>query len=89
MTANKFNSQSSGHSIEDFKLVNFSFVLRTIIWLLGNIAWLFAILDRTIAMLTTNYLSVTGLLQISIATFLFWCWLFLKPNWKTTNKVRN
>jgi hypothetical protein len=83
-----FDSQLSERLIQDFKLANFSLLLRTVIWFIGNIAWLFGILDRSIAALVDGYLSAIDLFQISIVTFLFWCWLFLKPSWKTRNKVR-
>jgi hypothetical protein len=84
-----FNSQSSERLIQDLKLANFSLILRTVIWFIGNLAWLFGILDRSIAALADRYLSASDAAQITIATFLFWCWLFLKPNWKTKNRIRN
>lgn len=80
MIKNIFKSPSSEHLMQDLKLANLSLVLKTAIWFIGNIAWLFGILDRSIATLADGYLSAIGLLQILIATFLFWCWLFLKPH---------
>jgi hypothetical protein len=81
-----FNSLASEHLIQDLKLTNLSLVLKTAIWFIGNIAWFLGILDRSIAALGDGYLSAIGLGQILIATFLFWCWLFLKPNWKIANQ---
>lgn len=83
-----FNSSATEHLIQDLKLANLSLVLKTAIWFIGSIAWLLGILDRSIAALADGYLSVIGLLQILIATFLFWCWLFLKPNWNTANQIK-
>jgi hypothetical protein len=83
-----FNSPASEHLIQDLKLANLSLVAKTAIWFIGNVAWLLGILDRSIAALADGYLSAIGLLQILIATFLFWCWLFLKPNWKTANQIK-
>lgn len=83
-----FNSIASEHLIQDLKLANLSLVLKTALWFIGNIAWFLGILDRSIAALADGYLSAIGLLQILIATFLFWCWLFLKPNWNAANQIK-
>jgi hypothetical protein len=81
-----FNKSASEHLIQDLKLTNLSLILKTVIWFIGNIAWFLGILDRSIAALADGYLSMNSVWQILIATFLFWCWLFLKPNWKPANR---
>jgi hypothetical protein len=75
-----FDKQSSKRSIQNSELAQFSSLLRSATWLLGTIAWIFGIIDRTIAALADGYLSATDLTQLSIATLLFVCWLFLKPS---------
>lgn len=88
MIKNMFNSPASEHLIQDLKLANLSLVLKTAIWFIGNIAWFLGILDRSIATLADGYLSIIGLWQILIVTFLFWCWLLLKPNWNNANQIK-
>ncbi len=75
-----FDTQSSKRSIQNSELAQFSWLLRSATWLLGTIAWIFGIIDRTIAAFADGYVSAIDLTQLSIATLLFVCWLFLKPN---------
>ncbi len=53
--------------------------LRGGIWLFGVSAWLFGIIDRSIATLADGYLSALDITQLFTASFFFVSWLFLKP----------
>jgi hypothetical protein len=81
-----FDTQSSKSSIQNSELAQFSWLLRSAIWWFGTIAWVFGIIDRSIAALSDGYFSAIDLIQISTAAFLFFCWLFLRPN---SFKIRN
>jgi hypothetical protein len=65
---------------------NVSIAIRTAIWFLGNAAWVFGIIDRSIAIFVEGCLSFASITELLIALFLFVCWLFLKPNGKTTSR---
>jgi hypothetical protein len=49
------------------------------VWLLGIIAWIFAILERIIAAFTDNYLSSLATIQLLGTCFFFLIWFYLKP----------
>lgn len=58
-----------------------SFLARTkhIVWSFGVLAWLLGIAGKGVTSLADRYLSITDLLHLSIASFLFITWLVLKP----------
>lgn len=76
------NSELSGHLAKNSQSVEFSIIFRTVAWFLGIAAWLFGIIDRSIAAFADGYVSAIDITQIAIAVFLFVCWLFLKPSWR-------
>lgn len=49
------------------------------VWLLGIGAWVFAILDRIVAVFADNYLSNLETIQLLATCFFFLSWFFLKP----------
>lgn len=53
------------------------------VWLLGIAAWVFAIVDRTIAICVTPNLSTSEIIQLLTTSFLFLNWLYLKPDINT------
>jgi hypothetical protein len=83
-----FNCNSSPSRDEDSEAANPSITVRTGIWFLGNIAWVFGIIDRSIAIFADGCLRAVGIIQILIALFLFFGWLFLKPNTKAIKKLQ-
>lgn len=57
--------------------------LKNGIWLLGILAWLFAVTDRTTAGFTDGSLSAIELLHLTAISLLFLGWLCLKPEKST------
>jgi hypothetical protein len=53
--------------------------LKHWVWLLGIIAWVFAIADRVIAAFADNHFSNLEIIQFLTNCFFFWTWLYLKP----------
>jgi hypothetical protein len=68
------------------KISDASLTIRNTIWYLGNIAWIFGIIDRSIAIFAEGGLSFITITELLVALFLFVCWLFLKPHRKTTSQ---
>jgi hypothetical protein len=66
------------------KTADVSLAIRNTIWYLGNIAWIFGIIDRSIAIFAEGCLSFITITELLVALFLFVCWLFLKPHKKNT-----
>jgi hypothetical protein len=77
-----FDNYSSRSLVRDNETNNVSIAIRTVIWCLGNVAWIFGIIDRSIAIFAEGCLSFIGITELLIALFLFVCWLFLKPHGK-------
>jgi hypothetical protein len=50
------------------------------VWLLGNVAWLVGIIDRSRAVIVDNGSRSVSIIQLGLVLFLFVGWLFLKPN---------
>ncbi|PZO54115.1 MAG: hypothetical protein DCF15_12075 [Phormidesmis priestleyi] len=57
----------------------FLWMLKTGIWSVGTVSWVFGISDRTLAAFMDGYLSAIDIVQLSTAAFFFVSWLFLKP----------
>lgn len=53
--------------------------LKQGLWLIGISAWLFSLLDRSIAAFADGYFSVTECLTVLAISLLFLSWLSLKP----------
>lgn len=53
--------------------------LKTGIWSLGVLAWMFGITDRSIAAAGDGALVAGDLIQVFTALLLFVGWLFLRP----------
>jgi hypothetical protein len=64
------------------EITEFSFLLKHGLWFLGVIAWIFGILDRSIASFSDGSLSATEVPQLLTIIILFGAWLFLKPKSK-------
>ncbi len=64
---------------QHLEYLSFLKTLQKGIWIIGVLAWLFGICDRTIAGLADGYLSAIDLTQLFTASFFFTCWLILKP----------
>lgn len=54
-------------------------MLRSGIWFLGVLFWLFGVTDRGIAAFADGYLTVTEVSHFLVASFLFVSWLYMKP----------
>jgi hypothetical protein len=82
------NIDSSRSAAKDTETSNVSIAIRTGIWFLENIAWVFGIIDRSIAIFADTCLRVLGIIQVLVALFLFVCWLLLKPNPKAIKTLQ-
>lgn len=54
-------------------------MLKSGIWFLGVVFWLFGVSDRGIAAVADGYLTVTEVSHFLVASFLFVSWLYMKP----------
>jgi hypothetical protein len=54
-------------------------MLKSGIWFLGVLFWLFGLSDRGIAAVADGYLTVTEVSHFLVASFLFVSWLYMKP----------
>jgi hypothetical protein len=82
-----FDNDLLQNFVRETETNNVSIAIRTAIWFLGNAAWIFGIIDRSIAIFVEGCLSLASITELLIALFLFVCWLFLKPNGKTTSRT--
>ncbi|MGI2904181.1 hypothetical protein [Tolypothrix sp. VBCCA 56010] len=53
--------------------------IKNSIWFFGIPSWVFGISDRSLAALADGYLSPIEILQLLTASFLFFSWLYLRP----------
>ena len=53
--------------------------VRTGIWYIGNISWLFGLSERTAAALSDGFVSALDLVLLFTASLFFVAWLFLRP----------
>ncbi|MBD2440297.1 hypothetical protein H6G69_26495 [Nostoc sp. FACHB-110] len=53
--------------------------IKSSVWLIGIPSWLFAISDRSFAVLSDSYLSPVEILQILMTCVFFVSWIYLKP----------
>jgi hypothetical protein len=53
--------------------------IKNSIWFFGIPSWVFAISDRSLAALADGYFSPIEVLQLVAASFLFFSWLYLRP----------
>lgn len=68
--------------LKNTKVTEFSLLLASLrnnIWLLGIPAWVFAIVDRSLAALSDSCFSAVEILHLSMASIFFVSWLYLKP----------
>lgn len=54
--------------------------LKNSVWLFGVSAWIFGIIDRSLAGFSDGYLTGVELIQLITASSFFGGWLFLKPS---------
>ncbi|MGL5939799.1 MAG: hypothetical protein ACRC2S_05340 [Waterburya sp.] len=77
-----FDIDSSQNLAKDTDTTNATIAIKSGIWFLGNVAWLFGIIDRSLDIFAQDCLSIISITQLLITLFLSVCWLSLKPNWK-------
>lgn len=81
-----FDIDSSQNLAKDTDTINTTIAIKSGIWFLGNLAWLFGIIDRSLDIFAQDCLSIVSITQLLITLFLSVCWLSLKPNWKKINR---
>lgn len=54
-------------------------MLRNGVWLLGILTWLFGVFDRGYVTFANGEITFAHVTQLLTAVFLFWGWLYLKP----------
>lgn len=57
----------------------FIFSFRNSIWWFGVACWIFGLTDRTLSVLSDNWISSVGITQLFTAVTFFLFWLILKP----------
>jgi hypothetical protein len=77
-----FDIDLSQNLTKDTDTTNTTIAIKSGIWFLGNVAWLFGIIDRSLDIFAQDCLSIISITQLLITLFLSVCWLSLKPNWK-------
>jgi hypothetical protein len=77
-----FDIDLSQNLAKDTETTNTTIAIKSGIWFLGNVAWLFGIIDRSLDIFAQDCLSIISITQLLITLFLSVCWLSLKPNWK-------
>jgi membrane protein YdbS with pleckstrin-like domain len=61
--------------------------LRGGLWKVGSFAWMFAVVDRSVAFFANGASSAISFAQVFLVAFLFIAWLYLKPEKLATRNV--